>query len=325
MSRQANMLYLYYRTCFKSLIHRILKNNSTNVINFLKDKKIYENTKNIGQSNKKSYLIAHRAACLDAPENSIEALHLAVKNGAKCIEFDVQMTLDGHAIVFHDRKVDRLTDSSGRVSNMTLEEIRSLDIVAKHKFKERFSPCRIPLLKEFVDECLKLNLLMIMDLKTYENSEKTAAIISNLYKATPELYNSALVSSFYPNLLYDIRMKDQNISCSMAWEPHYFAYKNHYYSGGSLTHMTRRFMSPLSHKKALISDFITDWLYHNYLWYTLGLSAVVVHKDVISHTYVENWKKKDMPILAYTINSLPTQIHFANEFNVNCITDTMLL
>ena len=54
--------------------------------------------------------IAHRAAGLDAPENSLEALRLCARNGARCVEFDISFTSDGHAVVFHDDTVDRLTN-----------------------------------------------------------------------------------------------------------------------------------------------------------------------------------------------------------------------
>ena len=54
--------------------------------------------------------IAHRAAGLDAPENSLEALRLCARNGARCVEFDISFTAEGHAVVFHDDTVDRLTN-----------------------------------------------------------------------------------------------------------------------------------------------------------------------------------------------------------------------
>ena len=133
-------------------------------------------------------LIAHRGACLDAPENSLEAVRLAKKNGAKCIEFDVQLTADGHAVIFHDTEVDRVTNGTGDLAQMTLKEVKKLDLAAKHVLKDQFSPCRIPTLEEMVDECLKLELKMIIDLKPLETTEKTTELITDLYKRKPKLY-----------------------------------------------------------------------------------------------------------------------------------------
>ena len=46
------------------------------------------------------WLVAHRAACLDAPENSVEAVRLAAKTGTKWIEFDVSFSSDLSAVDF---------------------------------------------------------------------------------------------------------------------------------------------------------------------------------------------------------------------------------
>ena len=126
----------------------------------------------------------------------------------------------------------------------TLKQIRGLDLAAKHVLKDQFSPCRIPTLEEFVDECMKLDLKMIIDLKPLGSTDKTCELITDLYKKKPKLYTSAMTSSFHPHLLYAIRQKDSRICCSMAWRPSYFAYKN--YSGVS-KEMARRFSSPLQH------------------------------------------------------------------------------
>ncbi len=70
---------------------------------------------------------AHRGASLRAPENTLEAFRLAVAGGAGGLELDVHMTSDGSIVVIHDDTVDRTTEGSGAVLDMTLREVQSLD------------------------------------------------------------------------------------------------------------------------------------------------------------------------------------------------------
>ena len=71
------------------------------------------------------WVVAHRADCLYAPENSTEAVRHALYFGADMIETDVRMTKDGHIVIMHDYTVDRMTDGTGTISEMTLDEIKS--------------------------------------------------------------------------------------------------------------------------------------------------------------------------------------------------------
>lgn len=70
---------------------------------------------------------AHRGQSADIPENTLAALQKAAELGADRLEMDVQMTRDGVLVVIHDETVDRTTDGSGRVAELTLAEIRTLD------------------------------------------------------------------------------------------------------------------------------------------------------------------------------------------------------
>jgi glycerophosphoryl diester phosphodiesterase len=72
-------------------------------------------------------VIAHRGGPAYAPENTLKAFRHAIERGANALEFDVQMTNDGALVVIHDETVDRTTDGSGTVGDMTLDEIRALD------------------------------------------------------------------------------------------------------------------------------------------------------------------------------------------------------
>jgi glycerophosphoryl diester phosphodiesterase len=73
-------------------------------------------------------VVAHRGASVEEPENTIEAFEAAIDAGADAVEFDVRMTADGFAVVMHDPDVSRTTDGTGRVSEMSLKEIRALRI-----------------------------------------------------------------------------------------------------------------------------------------------------------------------------------------------------
>ena len=68
-------------------------------------------------------IFAHRGASAYAPENTMEAFELAAKQGADGIELDVHVTKDGEVVVTHDEKIERVSNGSGFVKDMTLREV----------------------------------------------------------------------------------------------------------------------------------------------------------------------------------------------------------
>ena len=71
--------------------------------------------------------IAHRGGAGVAPENTLEGFREGLKVGAGCLELDVHTTADEHVVVMHDEMVDRTTNGSGPIGQMTLSEVKSLD------------------------------------------------------------------------------------------------------------------------------------------------------------------------------------------------------
>lgn len=73
-------------------------------------------------------MIGHRGAAALYPENT---LHGFLRAASECqvdmIELDVRASADGHCVVIHDASVDRTTDGTGAVEDLTLEELRRLD------------------------------------------------------------------------------------------------------------------------------------------------------------------------------------------------------
>ena len=93
--------------------------------------------------------VAHRGASAYAPENTIAAFDKAVEMKADYIEIDVQRSKDGKLVVIHDTTVDRTTDGSGKVGNLTFKELRNLD--AGSWKGEQFTGVQIPTFDEILD------------------------------------------------------------------------------------------------------------------------------------------------------------------------------
>jgi glycerophosphoryl diester phosphodiesterase/membrane-associated phospholipid phosphatase len=72
-------------------------------------------------------VIAHAGAQAHAPSNTIEGFDLALEQGAHVLEMDLQLTADGRIVVIHDGTVDRTTDGTGAVADLTLDRIQQLD------------------------------------------------------------------------------------------------------------------------------------------------------------------------------------------------------
>lgn len=89
---------------------------------------------------------AHRGRSGVAPENTLAAFEAAVDLGADFLELDVRRSADGEIVCMHDATVDRTTDGTGAVADLTLAELRALD--AGSWKDDRYAGERIPLLSE---------------------------------------------------------------------------------------------------------------------------------------------------------------------------------
>src|SRR6185295_1415172 len=89
-------------------------------------------------------VIAHRGNRVRTPENTIESLREAVSLGVDALEFDVRSTRDGIPVLMHDATVDRTTDGTGKVGDLTRAEVGALNAGARRSN----SPLRVPALEE---------------------------------------------------------------------------------------------------------------------------------------------------------------------------------
>ena len=108
---------------------------------------------------------AHRGVPSQAPENTMVGYRMAYDLGADQIETDVQRTKDGHLVIMHDNTVDRTTNGTGEVDQLTLEEIRGFD--AGMKYDEKFAGEKIPTFKEFLQEFKGKDVVLLVELKDH--------------------------------------------------------------------------------------------------------------------------------------------------------------
>lgn len=101
------------------------------------------------QSPENIYVAGHRGWPDQYPENTLESFRAAMELGVDQLEFDVHVTRDNALVVIHDNTVDRTTDGTGFVGEMTLQELKALD--AGIRKGEQFRGCRIPTLRELME------------------------------------------------------------------------------------------------------------------------------------------------------------------------------
>lgn len=143
-------------------------------------------------------IIAHRGACLRAPENTLPAFELAVQEGADGFELDAKLTRDGYVVVMHDTTVDRTTDGTGAVRSFNLREFKRLD--AGKKFNPSFEGTHPPTLEEVLENTPH-DVIVNVELTDYQNpmNRLVERVVDVVKRCGME--EQVLFSSFLPGRL----------------------------------------------------------------------------------------------------------------------------
>jgi len=145
--------------------------------------------------------VAHRGYSAVAPENTLPALAAAVRSGATYVEFDVRTTADGVPVVIHDRTVDRTTDGSGHVWDLTLDEVRALD--AGSWFSPAYAGVRVPTLAEVLALFDGVDAALLLEIKPPADLEQVKVILAQV--AERGLLDRTVVQSFDPQIMRLVR------------------------------------------------------------------------------------------------------------------------
>lgn len=143
-------------------------------------------------------VVAHRGASGDFPENTASAFQEAIRLGVEAIEFDVQLSRDQRLVIIHDSAVDRISDGSGRVAEMSLAEIKELD--AGSWFAERFAGEHFLTLEEALDLIPREMRLNAHIKASDENREVLAPLVAREL-VQRDLLQTAFVTGSEPNVI----------------------------------------------------------------------------------------------------------------------------
>jgi glycerophosphoryl diester phosphodiesterase len=135
------------------------------------------------------------------PENTKMAFMKALDLGADAIEFDVQLTRDGHAIVFHDDILDRTTNGRGLVADTDFATIRKLD--AGSWFGAAFADAEVPTLEETL-KVLGGRTTLNVELKPDGRADR---LVKHVITAVArfDLWDSVIFSSFDGSCIRKLR------------------------------------------------------------------------------------------------------------------------
>lgn len=140
--------------------------------------------------------IAHRGASAYEPENTLRSFERAIEMKSDLIEFDLRSSQDGHIVIIHDKKVDRTTDGSGLVEQITLAELKELDAGKGEK---------IPTFEEVLELCGGKTKLVI-ELKENGIEEKVLSLLKK-----HGMLNDSFIVSFKPKRLKVVKILEPQV------------------------------------------------------------------------------------------------------------------
>ncbi|MBP9706184.1 MAG: glycerophosphodiester phosphodiesterase [Oligoflexales bacterium] len=197
------------------MLHRINRFMTTSIFTFGASSlmALTSYSESITKIDDKVQIIAHRGGKALWPENTLFSLKNAANLGVDWLEFDIQSSADGHALVFHDDTLERTTNGVGPISALSLEELRSLDAAYNWtkddgaSFPYRNKEIKIPLLEEVFQALPKMR--MLIELKSTGNPQELCRLIQRYQRE-----HLTVVGSFFEEKIAAFKLACPNIAVS---------------------------------------------------------------------------------------------------------------
>ncbi|MBK3495441.1 glycerophosphodiester phosphodiesterase [Viridibacillus sp. YIM B01967] len=160
-------------------------------------------------------VLAHRGGSHLAPEHTMAAFRQAAELGVHGFEIDIRLTKDEEIVVFHDEYVDRTCDGTGRVADLTLEELQLLNFGYNFVDLDGYLPYRdeqqsIVTLRSLLEEFPQM--LVNIDMKDAPDTYEGGLMPSKLWRLIEELgvEHRVVVTSFFDEQIDRFNLYAQN-------------------------------------------------------------------------------------------------------------------
>lgn len=161
--------------------------------------------------------VAHRGDSHRAPENTRPAFASALRGGVRILELDVHFAAGGTPVVIHDATVDRTTDGSGSVRDMSLSALRALD--AGSWFSPTFAGTRVPTVYEVLRDGVPYGARYLVDLKARPSPSQLQGLLRRFDGL--RVRHRIVVTSRDPATLDDVRAIAPDLRTALVDHPVY--------------------------------------------------------------------------------------------------------
>ncbi len=147
-------------------------------------------------------IVGHRGAAGYVPENTLLSFQTAIDIGCDRAELDVRLSKDDEVVVFHDEEVSRVTDGTGFVHELSLTELKKLNLSDNQK---------IPTLQEAIDLCRGK-----IDLQIELKAQRTPQLVTKILLKN-NFVEYAIVTSFNSELLQEIKAMNPELKVGLLF------------------------------------------------------------------------------------------------------------
>ena len=149
--------------------------------------------------------VGHRGARAYEPENTLRSFRYAIELGVDAVELDVRKTKDNELVVIHNADVNKTTDGSGAVSELTLEEIKGF-VTDKGE--------QVPTLEEALDSIGK-RVKILVELKETGIEEQVLSLVNK-----KKLTENVIIVSFLEDALRKVRELSSEVATGLIYVRH---------------------------------------------------------------------------------------------------------